>query len=164
MRILITGITGRIGVHLAEALVADGHQVRGLVWTADPGVAKLEGLPINLVEGSLTVAEDVHQAMKGIEAVCHLGAVFQAGGPFSNHDYFQINVVGTFNMLEAASQQRVEHFLFASTDAVYSKYPAGGLTEPICEDVMPKTPGGWYALSKVLGEEMCLGYLRSQRL
>ena len=164
MRILITGITGRIGVHLAEALIADGHQVRGLVWTADPGVAKLEGLPIDLVEGSLTVTEDVCQAMKGIEVVCHLGAAFQAGGPFSNHDYFQINVAGTFNMLEAASQQRVEHFFFASTDAVYSKYPAGGLTEPICEDVMPKTPGGWYALSKVLGEEMCLGYLRSQRL
>ena len=162
MRVLITGITGRVGVHLARALVSDGHQVRGLVWNADPSVAKLDGLSVDLVEGSLTEAEDVRRAMKGIEVVCHLGAAFQAGGPFTHDDYFQINVGGTFNMLEAATEQQVQHFFFASTDAIYSKYPAGGLTEPIREDLMPRTPSGWYALSKILGEEMCMSYFLSR--
>ena len=162
MQVLITGITGRVGVQLARDLVSDGHQVRGLVWSADPSVAKLDGLPIDLVEGSLTEAKDVSRAMEGIEVVCHLGAAFQAGGPFTHDDYFQINVGGTFNMLEAAAEQQVQHFFFASTDAIYSKYPAGGLTEPIREDLMPKIPSGWYALSKILGEEMCISYFLSQ--
>ena len=164
MQVLITGITGRVGVHLAQALASDGHQVRGLVWSADPSVARLDGLPVDLVEGSLTEAEDVRRAMKGIEVVCHLGAAFQAGGPFTHDDYFQINVGGTFNMLEAAMKQQIQHFFFASTDAIYSKYPAGGLRNPIREDLMPKTPSGWYALSKILGEEMCMSYFLSQRV
>jgi len=164
MQILITGITGRVGVHLAQALVADGHQVRGLVWKSDPNTSRLEGLPVDLVEGSLTKTEDVRQAMEGIEIVCHLGAAFQSGGPFTHDDYFQINVGGTFNILEASAKQQVKHFFFASTDAIYSKYPAGGLVEPIREDLTPRIPNGWYALSKILGEEMCMSYFLSQRV
>ena len=67
-------------------------------------------------------------------------------------------------MLEAAAEQQVQHFFFASTDAIYSKYPVGGLTEPIREDLTPRIPSGWYALSKILGEEMCMSYFLSQRV
>ena len=164
MQVLITGITGRVGAYLAQTLTDDGHQVRGLVWADDPNTERLEELPIDLVEGDLTNMEDVRHAMKGIEIVCHLGAAFQAGGPFTHDDYFQINVGGTFNMLEAASEQKVQHFFFASTDAIYKKYPVDGLNQPIREDLMPRKATGWYALSKVLGEEMCISYFRSQRV
>ena len=164
MQVLITGITGRVGAYLAQTLTDDGHQVRGLVWAGDPNTERLEELPIDLVEGDLTNVEDVRHAMKGIEIVCHLGAAFQAGGPFTHDDYFQINVGGTFNMLEAASEQKVQHFFFASTDAIYKKYPVDGLNQPIREDLMPRKETGWYALSKVLGEEMCISYFRSQRV
>src|SRR5205823_4152669 len=54
MRILVTGVTGRIGVTLAAALCSEGHAVRGLVWPRDPQVEKLRGLNIQLLEGSLT--------------------------------------------------------------------------------------------------------------
>ena len=94
MQVLITGITGRVGAYLAQTLTDDGHQVRGLVWAGDPNTERLEELPIDLVEGDLTNVEDVRHAMKGIEIVCHLGAAFQAGGPFTHDDYFQINVGG----------------------------------------------------------------------
>ncbi len=161
MQVLITGITGRVGAYLAQTLTNDGYQVRGLVWAGDPNTERLEELPIDLVEGDLTNVEDVRHAMKGIEIVCHLGAAFQAGGPFTHDDYFQINVGGTFNMLEAASEQKVQHFFFASTDAIYKKYPVDGLNQPIREDLMPRKATGWYALSKVLGEEMCISYFRS---
>ncbi|MAJ74712.1 hypothetical protein CMK13_17110 [Candidatus Poribacteria bacterium] len=67
-------------------------------------------------------------------------------------------------MLEAASEQKVQHFFFASTDAIYKKYPVDGLNQPIREDLMPRKATGWYALSKVLGEEMCISYFRSQRV
>ena len=165
MRILITGITGRIGSTLAAALLREGHTVRGLVWPRDPQVERLQGLAVELQHGSLTEAADVRRAMEGVEAVYHLGAAFQAGGPFSVDDYFEMNVRGTFLMLEAArAQQGLPQFVFASTDAVYDKYPPGGMTEPIREDFMPRRPRGWYSLSKAMGEELCEGYWRTYGL
>ena len=53
MKILVTGISGRIGANLAKALIEAGHEVRGLVWTKDLKLNKLEGLPVELMEGSL---------------------------------------------------------------------------------------------------------------
>ena len=166
MKVLITGISGRIGANLAKALIDEGHEVRGLVWEKDSRLEKFEGLPVELVEGSLVNPTDVNKAVNGVEAICHLGAAFQGGGPFSNEDYFEINARGTFNMLEAARENagNLKHFFFASTDATYEKYLPGGLSAPIREDEMPQKPGGWYALSKVLGEEMCRGYHRSYQL
>ncbi len=157
MRILITGITGRIGANLAAALVGLGHRVRGLVWARDRRVEKLEGLGVELLEGSLTDMGEVQQAVDNMEAVYHLGAAFQGGGPFTEEEYFEINVRGTFNMLEAARAQKVEQFVFASSDALYEKYIPGGMAEPITEET-PRRARGAYALTKALGEEMCTGY------
>ncbi len=166
MKILITGISGRIGANLAKALIDEGHEVRGLIWEKDSRLEKFDRLSVELVEGSLVNSADVNRAVGGVEAICHLGAAFQGGGPFSNEDFFEINARGTFNMLEAARENKdnLKHFFFASTDATYEKYVPGGLSDPIREDDMPQKPGGWYALSKVLGEEMCRGYYRSYQL
>ena len=159
MSVLITGVTGRIGANLAGTLVKLGHSVRGLVWPRDPRIDKLDGLNVELVSGSLTNPEDVQRAIRGVGAVYHLGAAFQGGGPFSETDYFEINVRGTFNMLEAArAQDRPPRFIFAGTDAIYEKYVPGGLADPIREDLTPRRCRGWYALSKSLGEELCTGY------
>ncbi|HET7770784.1 MAG TPA: NAD(P)-dependent oxidoreductase [Chloroflexota bacterium] len=163
MKILVTGVTGRIGANLAAALRRDGHEVRGLVWGRDPRVEKLAPLGLELIEGSLTSAEDTRRACEGVEAVYHLGAAFQGGGPFTTDEYFEINVRGTFNMLEAAKAQgpALKHFVFSSTDAVYEKYVRGGMNELIREDELPRKPKGWYSISKSVGEELCNGYHRS---
>jgi len=162
MKILVTGISGRVGANLARALIDAGHDVRGLVWSRDARPAKLAALPVELVEGTLVNPADVDRAVDGVDAVYHLGAAFQGGGPFSETDYFEINVRGTFNMLDAARRNadRLQHFFFASTDAIYNKYVPDGLRDPIREDTMPAAPGGAYALSKVLGEDLCRGYVR----
>lgn len=165
MRILITGITGRIGANLAAGLVARGHTVRGLVWGRDRRVDKLQPLGVELLEGSLTSPADLARAVKGIEVIYHLGAAFQGGGPFTTDDYFEINVRGTYLLLEAArGQASLQQLLFASTDALYEKYVPGGVAEPIDVDRLPRRPHGWYALSKSVGEELCTGYSRSSGL
>ena len=162
MRILITGITGRIGANLAASLLNEGHEVRGLVWPRDRRVEKLKHLDIELQEGSLTEVPDVLTAVDGVEAVYHLGAAFQGGGPFTADEYFNINVHGTFNMLEAAkANEQLRGFYFASTDAVLEKYTPDGMLEPIREDHIPRKPKGWYSLSKSVGEEMCGAYARA---
>ncbi|MCZ6636022.1 MAG: NAD(P)-dependent oxidoreductase [bacterium] len=165
MHILITGITGRIGGNLASLLLKQGHTVRGLVWPQDPRIEKFEGLNLDLHEGNLTNLKDVQSVMEGVDAVYHLGAAFQGGGPFTGADYFDINVKGTFHMLKAAVDHgKLKHFLFASTDAVYAKYPPEGMTDPIDQDTLPRRPSGWYAMSKSIGEELCNGYHRTYDL
>lgn len=165
MKILITGITGRIGANVAAGLQKEGHEIRGLVWPKDPRIEKLGPLGMELVEGSLTEPDDVNRCVDGVDAIYHLGAAFQGGGPFSESDYFDINIRGTFNILEAARRNSgLKHLIFASTDAQYAKYPPEGMVEPIREDAMPREPSGWYALSKSVGEEMCNGYIRTFHL
>ena len=163
MKILITGIAGRIGANLAKAFLDQGHQVRGLVWTKDRRPEKLANLPVELIEGTITEMADVERAVAGVDAICHLAAAFQGGGPFTNEQYFEINVRGTFNLLEAARQHapNLQHFFYASSDAIYDKYIPGGMTEPIREDNIKIAPGGQYALTKYLGEELALGYQRN---
>jgi UDP-glucose 4-epimerase len=162
MNILITGITGRIGANLAAALVGQGHTVRGLVWARDARVEKLKPLGVDLIEGNLTDPADVRRAVDGMDIVYHLGGAFQGGGPFTTDEYFEINVRGTYLVLEAArAQPNLQQVFFASTDALYNKYVPGGMTEPIDPDRAPRRPHGWYALSKSIGEELCNGYFRS---
>jgi len=165
MQTLVTGITGRIGANLGAALRREGHAVRGLVWERDQRVQKLEGLGVELCEGDLAKSEDVRRVVEGCEMVYHLGSAFQGGGPFTEEEYFEINVRGTFNVLEAARHTAaLEGVVFASTDALYDKYVPGGLDSPIREDEMPRRPSGWYALSKSVGEELCSGYCRTYKL
>lgn len=161
MRILITGVTGRIGANLAAQLIAGGHRVRGLVWPRDPRVENLKKMGVELQDGSITEAADLARAVEGIDVIYHLGAAFQGGGPFTDEEYFEINVRGTFNVLEAARRAAgLRQLLFASSDALYDKYVPGGMEHPITEET-PRLPRGAYAVSKALGEELGLGYARS---
>ncbi len=166
MKILVTGISGRIGANLAKALIEAGHEVRGLVWANDRRLDKLSALDVELVEGTIENPADTDKAVSGVDAICHLAAAFQGGGPFSNAQYFEINVRGTSNMLEAARQYapNLQHFFYASTDAIYDKYLPGGIAEPIREDRFKIAPTGQYAVTKYLGEELCRGYHRTYQL
>lgn len=166
MQILITGISGRIGANLAKSLLEAGHRVRGLVWERDRRTEKFATMDVELVEGSLTNPDDVARAVEGVEAIYHLGAAFQGGGPFTNSEYFEINVRGTFNLLEAANSlgSGLRQLIFASSDALYNKYLPEGVAEPIGEDDFPLEPGGQYALTKLLGEDLCRGYARNEKM
>lgn len=165
MNILITGITGRIGGNLAAQLIDRGHRVRGLVWPKDPRTEKFKDLDLELVEGSLTQFDDVQKVTRDVDVIYHLGAAFQGGGPFTDTDYFEINLRGTFHMLKAAADLAgLKQFIFASTDALYTKYPPEGMADAIKEDALPREPQGWYALSKSVGEELCNGYWRTNHL
>ena len=69
MRILIAGITGRIGANLSRQLIDRGHRVRGLVWLRDPRTEKLKKMGVELLDGSLTDQGDVARSVEGGEVV-----------------------------------------------------------------------------------------------
>src|SRR5689334_16502503 len=125
MRILVTGITGRVGANVARHFLRQGHAVRGFVWPGDRQAEKLALLGAEILEGDLASSADVRRAVEDAEVILHLGAAFQAGGPFSPEQYFDTNVKGTFNVLEAALGlgDRLRHLVVTSTDATMDKYP-----------------------------------------
>ncbi len=119
-----------------------------------------------IVEGDLSSSSDVNAAAEGQEVILHLGAAFQAGGPFTPEQYFDTNVKGTFNVLEAALGlgDQLRHVLLTSTDATMQKYPPEGITEPIREDSLPLASTDWYGYTKVLDEHLVDRYVRHENL
>ena len=87
MNILVTGITGRVGANVARHFLQKGHRVRGFVWPGDRQSAKLELVGAEIVEGDLASSADVNAAVVDQDVILHLGAAFQAGGPFTPEQY-----------------------------------------------------------------------------
>ena len=124
MNILITGITGRIGSNVASFLIKSGHNVTGFSWSQDQKIEKMKKIGCKIIVGDLENFDDVNRAVSENEVVLHMGAAFQSGGPFSPNQYFDINVKGTFNILEACSKNsNIKHLIVTSTDSTISKYP-----------------------------------------
>ena len=164
--ILITGATGRIGANIAKHMVELGHNVRALVLPDDPEVEKISSLGIEPISGDITSFEDVRRSVDGVNVVFHLGAAFQAGGPFTPEQYMQANVQATFHIFEAAREcgTGLRQVVFSSTDATLDKYPVGGNTKLINETNTTQMQTDWYGFSKILGERIADRFVRADRL
>ena len=156
MKILITGITGRIGTNVANFFIKSGHEVTGFSWSEDQKLEKMKKLGCEIVTGDLENLEDVKRAVKGNDVVFHMGAAFQSGGPFTPSQYFDINVKGTFNVLEASLNNKdLKHLIVTSTDSTIPKYPKDGIKDPIGEFDIPRKPSvlaignkiAWYGIN-----------------
>lgn len=151
---LVTGGAGFIGHHLVRRLLGDGHDVRVLDSFATGDRLRLDGLDLQLVEGDLRSYERVHTAVRGCDAVFHLGALPSV--PRSVQDPLTTNAVcvdGTLNVLLAARDEGVSRVVFASSSSVYGANPA----IPKCEDHQP-LPLSPYAVAKLAGEQYCRAF------
>ena len=166
MKILMTGATGRIGANVGRRMIHNGHRLLGFTVPGDPQAAKLAAIGADVAEGQLESLDDVRRAMSGADAVLHLGAAFQAGGPFTPQQYMQINVQGTFNVFEAARERgdAIRHIVFSSTDATLDKYPPHGNPEVLNEQSLTQTQTDWYGFTKILGERLADRYVRADGL
>ena len=166
MRYLITGTAGFIGFHLARRLLEDGHQVLGVdsfspyydVALKEDRNALLEGYAgFEVARLALEDAQALNTAWKAFtpDVTVHLAA--QAGVRYSiDHPeaYVSANLVGTFNVLEAARRMPVRHLLCASTSSAY-----GANTEmPFRETDKAVHPITLYAATKSAGELMGHSY------
>jgi UDP-glucose 4-epimerase len=166
MRCLVTGVAGFIGSHLAERLVADGHEVIGVDCFLDyyPRPAKERNLRslrrhghFRLVEADLAEV-DLAPLFEGIGWVFHQAA--QAGVRSSwgrdFHIYTENNIFATQRLLEAARGGGVSRFVYASSSSIY-----GDTAErPIREDTRPQ-PVSPYGVSKLAAEHLCWLYGQS---
>jgi len=126
-RILVTGAGGFIGSHLTERLVEMGANVRAFVrYNSDGNIKNLKELSkdtlnkIEIIRGDLRNCESVKKAVEGIDVIFHLGALISI--PYSYEaprDFIETNILGTFNILQAARENKVKKIILTSSSEVY---------------------------------------------
>ena len=164
--VLVTGAAGFIGYFLCARLAADGYSVTGidnLNNYYDTGLkhARLQNLKkldnfhfIRADIASRQAVENIFSATS-FSLVIHLAA--QAGVRFSisdPHAYIPANISGFFNILNAAKNAKVEHFLYASSSSVYGERAS----RPFQVDEPADYPVNLYAATKRSNELMAYAY------
>lgn len=150
MRFFITGISGFVGRRLAGLLLARGHRVSGTFLGDRPALPEAQTWEADLLNRPL-LSSVIQQADP--DAVIHLGGLSHVGASWQHMaEYFQVNVLGTENLLEASAGRRL---LLASSAEVYGKVPEA--EQPLGEDraAAPRTP---YALTKAAAERLALAH------
>jgi len=150
---LVIGGAGFIGSNMVRFLLEKGQTVRVLDNFA---TGKRENLTevadrIELVEGDIRDIRTVERAVDQAEVIYHLAALGSVPrsveDPATSHD---VNVNGTFNMLDAARKARVRRFIFASSSSVYGQSPVLPQHEGL-----PLAPISPYGATKAAGEVYC---------
>lgn len=159
MKVLVTGGSGLVGRHVVAALASE-HDVVNLDIVA-PARKDIPFIKANILDSAL-----VTNQARGFDAVVHL-----AGIPTPLNDpaekVFQMNVMGTFNMLEAAVQNEIQKFVLMSSESTlglaFSARRMWPDYVPVDED-HPLRPQDPYGLSKVACELLCAGFSRRSDL
>ena len=165
-KVFITGTAGFIGFHLAQLLLDEGFRVHGFDGMTDYYDVKLkqrrhqmllQNSHFSMTEGMLEDDVLIAQVTDDFapDVIVHLAG--QAGVRYSLENpraYLDSNLVGTFNVMEAARRLKVEHLLMASTSSVY------GANEdmPFAETDKADTALTFYAATKKANEAMAHSY------
>lgn len=154
---MVTGGAGFIGSHIVNRLISDGHEVVVLDDFSTGHRSNLtENKALTIVEGDISNFDTVKQCMQGVDWVFHKAAV--ASVPKTVNDPVGsslVNYQGTLHLLEAARNNDVKRFVFASSAALYGDEP----TLPKIETMCPVTLSP-YAVDKLASESACGMYTK----
>jgi len=155
---LITGVTGFVGSHLAEACQKRGiptvtiaRSTSDLRWPQQFGC--------QVVQGDLSDPASIRQAMEGVNVVIHSAAKVGDWGPVE--DFRQINVQATALLLEEAKQRKVDRFVHVSSLGVYEArdhFDTDETTPP------PKQHMDGYTQTKMEAEAVVTGFFNTQKV
>jgi UDP-glucuronate 4-epimerase len=168
MKILVTGAAGFIGFHLSRQLLGKGHEVTGVDSISGYYSTRLKQDRVELLspyrmfsfsEMDVCNRSDIESlfASGNFDMVIHLAA--QPGVRYSidaPHKYIESNIVGFLNVLEASRQNKVSHFLYASSSSVYGNRVGGSFSEAGDTD----HPESLYAATKKSNELIAYSYSR----
>jgi uronate dehydrogenase len=146
-RLLLTGAAGGLGKELRGRLKAHCRVLR-LSDLADLGSAQAQE---EIMPAPLQDADAVLALLAGVDAVVHLGGV-SVEGPFE--PILQANIIGAYNLYEAARKHGVKRIVFASSNHVTGFYRQ----DEVIDATMPMRPDGYYGISKAFGENLAQFY------
>jgi len=147
MNFLVTGAAGFIGSALANRLVREGHQVRGLddLSAGDPDRLSPE---VMFTRGDVTDRPTLWTLLQEMDCVYHLAAkVSVSESVLYPREYNHVNVGGTVSVMEAMRDVGVQRVVLASSGAVYGHQTV----QPLTENLFP-SPRSPYAVSKLAAE------------
>ena len=160
MNILVTGGAGYIGSHTAKLLFKKGY--KPLIFDNLTEGYKEAVKWGNLITGDLRDKFSIETAFQNfkIDGVVHFAASCLVGESMTKPaEYYQNNMISTFNLLEAMRKFKVNNLIFSSTCAVYGN-PA---SVPITED-LPKNPINVYGKTKMICEELIKDYEEAYKI
>jgi len=162
--VLVTGLGGLIGGAMRTHL-SQQYELRGLGRRPGPS-----GVPWHAAD--IADFETMRPAFVGVDAVVHLAAVVGSSAEFDA--YVRANVVGTYNVLEAARRAGVRRVVYASSGATisgiekdepYSSFVEGRApSAPMLTHQSPLRPSGVYGCTKVWGEALARHYADAYQL
>lgn len=145
MRVLVTGAAGFTGGHLARFLAARGDDVRMLV---RPGTrARVDG-KFDVAEGDLRDAEALKRAVRGVEVIYHIAAIYRQAG-LRDEEYRAVNAEAVGSVIEAARAAGARRVVHCSTVGVH-----GDVEHPPANEDAPLKPGDVYQQTKLEGEHL----------
>ena len=159
---LVTGAAGFIGSHLVDALLRQGDDV---IVIDNFSTGRLQNLDhvtnkIELVECDISQPGDWQDYFKRVDKVFHLAALADIVPSIEKpDDYYNSNVNGTFNILEACRKHDVKKMIYSASSSCYGipdKYPTNETAE-----IRPQYP---YALTKYLGEQLVMHWCQVYKL
>jgi uronate dehydrogenase len=145
--VLVTGASGDIGTHLRRLLRGVYPSIR---WS-DRVALRAPAADETFVKADLAVMEEVERAVDGVEGIVHLGG-FSVEGPWET--ILQANIIGCYNLFEAARRRGVARIVFASSNHAVGFYPRQrriGIEAPV-------RPDSRYGVSKAFGEALAALY------
>lgn len=147
-KVLVTGASGYVGQHLLRELRELGISVVAFDINHS-GV--MSDSRVKHIQGDLTKVKDVENVfLEGVDTVFHLGALKSVSESISKRaEYFEVNLMGTKNLVESMKRNEVKNLVFASSAAVYGNQEATG---PIAED-FEADPQNPYGQSKLEAEK-----------
>ena len=154
MRYLITGATGFVGGHIAEACVHREQTLSAIVRPSS-NAADLEKLGAILYRGELTDANLVRQAVTEADVIVHCAAKIGDWGPID--EYRRVNVDGLRTLLEACKGQGLSRFIHMSSLGVYAAKHHHGTDE---SEPLPRSHRDAYSQSKVEADQLALHYYK----
>jgi len=161
MKILITGGAGFIGSHLCEKYVEEGHNVLCLDNFMNGNIRNIRSLihkrNFKLINGDIRDFDLLEKVMPEIDVIFHLAAQIHVDRSVVEPKItYEINVLGTQNVLEVARMYDVKKVINASTSEVYGSAQYA----PIDEKHPLEAPHP-YGASKIAADRMCYSYIQT---
>jgi dihydroflavonol-4-reductase len=165
MRAFVTGATGLLGGNLVQALLDQGHEVRGLVRSMEKAQRVFPNAKIEFVTGDMSNVSGFAGSLAGCDVLFHTAAYFREYYQPGDHKapLEKINVQGTVDLLIAAEKQGVKKAIHISSAGVIGKKPDG---TPSDENTLPDdhATSNLYFASKIDTELAIKRFLKERKL